>query len=71
MDLAPSHSQDRVQTLEVAVRARRPVFERMRDAVPGFVYDNFYPARCPILQGTLNTPALRSLILLDDLPIAR
>lgn len=29
--------------LEIAIQAWGPVFERMRDAVSGFVFDNFYP----------------------------
>ncbi|GAA4474846.1 hypothetical protein GCM10023190_09380 [Enteractinococcus fodinae] len=35
--------QEREHLLEIAIQAWRPVFERMRDAVPGFVFDNFYP----------------------------
>ena len=43
MELKPYKPADRAQALHVALRAWRPVFEHMREAVPGFVYDNFYP----------------------------
>ncbi len=43
MELTPYKPADRAQALHVALRAWRPVFEHMREAVPGFVYDNFYP----------------------------
>ncbi len=35
------HHRDSV--LELSIRAWAPVFATMRDDVPGFVYDNFYP----------------------------
>lgn len=34
---------DYQESLALALRAWQPVFSQMRNAVPGFVYDNFYP----------------------------
>ena len=37
---APNH---RAAALDLAIRSWEPVFQRMRESVPRFVYDNFYP----------------------------
>lgn len=41
--IVPYRSEYRSAALELAIRAWEPVFDRMRESVPGFVYDNFYP----------------------------
>ncbi|MFI8368477.1 GNAT family N-acetyltransferase [Streptomyces sp. NPDC085466] len=44
MLIKPYEKELRSQVVALSLRAWRPVFAAMRDAVPGFVYDNFYPA---------------------------
>lgn len=34
---------DKTQILELSLRAWNPVFARLKEALPGFVYDAFYP----------------------------
>ena len=41
--VAPYEASHRAAALDVAIRSWEPVFPRMREAVPHFVYDNFYP----------------------------
>lgn len=41
--IVPYRSEHRSAALELAIRAWEQVFVRMRESVPGFVNDNFYP----------------------------
>lgn len=41
--IVPYDAAHRDVALEVALRSWEPVFERMREFVPAFVYENFYP----------------------------
>jgi ribosomal protein S18 acetylase RimI-like enzyme len=43
MHVTPYLSHHRDSVLDLSIRAWTPVFAGMRDHVPGFVYDNFYP----------------------------
>lgn len=50
LDIVPYEPPFRDQVVDLAVRAWRPVFARMRAEVPGFVYDAFYPAGWEVRQ---------------------
>lgn len=41
--IEPYRSEHREAVLDLSIRAWRPVFERLRPAVPGFVYESFWP----------------------------
>ncbi|MDI3329776.1 MAG: hypothetical protein QJR09_03430 [Micrococcus sp.] len=43
MHITPYLHHHRDSVLDLSIRAWAPVFAVMRDDVPGFVYDNFYP----------------------------
>lgn len=43
MIIEPYSADQRVQVLELSMRAWRPVFAELKKAVPAFVYDSFYP----------------------------
>ena len=44
MRIRPFSADQREQVLELSLRAWEPVFADLREAVPRFVYDSFYPA---------------------------
>ncbi|ATQ41760.1 GNAT family N-acetyltransferase [Caulobacter mirabilis] len=44
MEIAPYTPVDEAQVLALSLRAWAPVFEKMRPAVPDYVYRAFYPA---------------------------
>jgi GNAT superfamily N-acetyltransferase len=44
MRIRPFSADQRAQVLELSLRAWEPVFAGLRGAVPGFVYESFYPA---------------------------
>jgi ribosomal protein S18 acetylase RimI-like enzyme len=44
MHIEPFSADRRAQVIELSLRAWEPVFAGMREAVPAYVYANFYPA---------------------------
>ncbi len=43
LEIRPYCSSDAAAIIELSVRTWAPVFEKMQPAVPGYVYDAFYP----------------------------
>lgn len=43
VSITPYTSDHRQSVLDLSIRAWEPVFPQTRQAVPGFVYDSFYP----------------------------
>ncbi|SNY37740.1 Acetyltransferase (GNAT) family protein [Pseudooceanicola antarcticus] len=69
---APDH---RDAVLDLVLRAWQDIMPRTRDAVPGFVYDNFYPEGWQVRQRRdvaallEDDPAASWVALKDDLPV--
>ncbi len=43
LDIVAYDTGRRSELLDLAIRAWAPVFPQMKAAVPGFVFDSFYP----------------------------
>lgn len=50
MEIEPYGADHRDEVIELSIRAWGPVFERLRPAVPRYVYDSFWPAGWEVRQ---------------------